>query len=93
MRWLYASKTARQSRDHNSSRMTSKSEEDPGQQSASGRFAGVDIDKALVATELSTSIDWPETGFGEINHDLSQADLNEAALRQTLSRARCQLCG
>jgi hypothetical protein len=35
---------------------------------------------------------YPETGFAEINADLPEADLNEAALRQTLSRARCQRC-
>jgi len=34
----------------------------------------------------------PEVGFEEIAIDLLQARLNEAALRQTLSRARCQQC-
>jgi hypothetical protein len=29
---------------------------------------------ALVATELSTSIDWPETGLEEINSDVLEAD-------------------
>jgi hypothetical protein len=33
---------------------------------------------------------WPEVGFVEIAVDLLQARLNEAASRQTLSRARSQ---
>jgi len=41
---------------------------------------------ALMATELSTSIGWPETGFEEISGDFLEADLNEAALRRTHSR-------
>jgi len=32
-----------------------------------------DRDLSFVATELSTSIDWPETGLGEINGDLPEA--------------------
>jgi len=43
---------------------------------------------ALMATELS--IGWPETGLEEINGNVLDEDLNEAALRQTLSRAGCQ---
>jgi hypothetical protein len=29
---------------------------------------------AFVATELSTSVDWLKTGFGEINANLLEAD-------------------
>jgi hypothetical protein len=32
-------------------------------------------------------------GFQGFQRSFPQADLNEAALRQTLSRARCQQCG
>jgi hypothetical protein len=35
---------------------------------------------------------WPETGLEKISGDFLEADLNEAALRQTLSRAGCQRC-
>jgi hypothetical protein len=37
-------------------------------------FSGLLSRNALVATELSTSIDWPETGLEEINGDLLEAD-------------------
>jgi hypothetical protein len=36
---------------------------------------------ALVATELSKFIDWPETGLEEINVDLRSADFRPARLR------------
>ena len=35
---------------------------------------------ALVVTELSKFIDWPETGLGEINGDFLEADLWPALL-------------
>jgi hypothetical protein len=41
---------------------------------------------------MSWFVGYPQTGLEEINADLLEADLNEAALRQMLSRARCQRC-
>jgi len=37
-------------------------------------FSGFVPTNALVVTELSKFIDWPETGFEEINGDVLEAD-------------------